>query len=264
MYAQITTLCNMECVHCCFSCGPKKPFQHMSWDVYISTIEVAEELGDYFHLGGGEPTCHPEFWRYLREAVRSRIEGVWMATNGKRKKYALALAKLSSSWDEWYEFFSGEEGYEVEDPWTEGTCFEDWEGFTCALSLDRFHAPISQEVERAFNLRNLERRDVGGGVINVGAARLNELGGSERCACSDTFVAPDGTVKVCGCPESLVLGNIQDSSIVDRLQRVAGFRDTHNGCGYFGFNDGSEEDFVWNHDMIDYILEDAHGFVFST
>ena len=49
-----------------------------------------------------------------------------------------------------------------------------------------------------------EIRDVTGHEIKGGRS----LSGSDACVCSEIFIKPDGTIKACGCKDSIVFGNV--------------------------------------------------------
>src|SRR5689334_7893492 len=65
VWFQLTgTLCNIACLHCFISCGPKETrVPMMSAQQVRSTLDEAVALGvrDYYFTGG-EPMLHPEFW----------------------------------------------------------------------------------------------------------------------------------------------------------------------------------------------------------
>jgi MoaA/NifB/PqqE/SkfB family radical SAM enzyme len=211
----------------------------MSWSTFCDALALAEQYGDQVSLGGGEPTLYPDFWQALQEAVRSDVECVWLATNGSKREDSRYLAMLAGHCEEdWMDMIcfdecwdEDNEGYEQDNPnprigWT---TFEAWDKFTCALSQDAYHPAIAPETVTAFTSRKLEIRDSTFKVKNHGSAIENQLGGDDECACSDLFVVPDGTVKMCGCGDSLVLGNIStlDEEVLRRLFET---RDTHDNC----------------------------------
>jgi len=177
MYIQITTNCNMSCAHCGFSCSPRKK-DFMTMDAFEATMSFVYEYGMSVSIGGGEPTCHPRFWDMLYCAISEVEEDsvVWLATNGKKTKDALRLARLAAR----------------------GV-------ISCDLSQDIYHEPIDPVVVRAFSgkertsglsIRNTSRH---GDVIYAG--RSKKIAGARKdiCICSDLFVDPFGDVYSCGC-----------------------------------------------------------------
>jgi len=206
MYIQITTQCNMSCDHCCFSCSKHTPGEHMSKRTFNQALAFASEYGEFIGIGGGEPTIHPQFWEFFGLALGSEAEGIWMATNGKKTKIAIALANFAGAGDG---------------------------RFSVALSQDPWHDPINARVVAAFTRNNLEFRDVSNSVSNVGAARENGVGiHDNQCVCSDLFINPQGDVFMCGCPgpASVWLGHV--SAIEDDvIQRAHEVGEDYDECG---------------------------------
>jgi len=137
-------------------------------------------------IGGGEPTLHPLFWQMVMESISRADEGVWMATNGSITDIALTLASLAKK---------GILGV--------------------ALSLDEFHDPIDPKVIEAFygkpkyNINSdptdlREIRNVSGKLIKAGRCK----DGKEGCICPDMMVKPNGDVKICGCKNAPIIGNV--------------------------------------------------------
>lgn len=184
MYIQITTRCNMTCKHCCQACTSKG--QDMSFETFVKAIEQDDES---VSIGGGEPTLHPDFWKIMGYAI-GRCGNVWLATNGKLRDDAIALAKMARR----------------------GV-------IACALSRDDWHEDISPDVVRAFTEGKTPR-----GVFNestdyreirtvqkiAASGRASKWGDKKLCCCEEYFVEPSGVVRQCGCKGSTVLGSVQD------------------------------------------------------
>lgn len=203
MYIQITTVCNMACPHCIFACSPQKKGEHMSRVIFKKALAYANAIGSAVTLGGGEPTLHPEFWAYLGEAIATLEEGLlWMATNGTRKRTALALAKLAKA---------GVMG--------------------CALSVDSYHEldKVSKEVMQVFE--SVEIRNVDEHVINKGAAYENGVGDRDGCGCNTLHVKPNGDVFMCGCPNSIKLGGIEALENEALMELVREIGEETGECG---------------------------------
>ena len=94
MYIQITNKCNMNCAHCCFSCGSNGI--DMSIKTYKKALKLCEEYDSPPFICGGEPTLHPQFEKILLLAINSAsIIGeyeVGIVTNGSVKHRALMIA----------------------------------------------------------------------------------------------------------------------------------------------------------------------------
>ena len=190
LYAQITTYCNMSCPHCSFGCRVGNPnAEHMSLATYRKVLKLANAMESVICLGGGEPTIHPEFPRFLLMAMGApNVEGVFVATNGKVQDYAVALARIAG-WQGEYQFLE-----------------------TC-LSVDPYHEEVAARVYDEFEGRGHEMRDVTQtylGVANLGSAKKNGLGETDHCACQVPFVNPHGDIFMCGCEGSLQIGHIAD------------------------------------------------------
>jgi organic radical activating enzyme len=181
MYLQITSRCNMSCKHCGMSCTKKG--EDMSIETFRNALNFND---DSITIGGGEPTLHPLFWQMLMESV-AKSENVWMATNGSQTEIAITLASLAKK---------GVLGV--------------------ALSLDEFHDPIDPKVVEAF--QNIKRdysgsedcreiRNVSDNLIKSGRCK----DGKKGCICEDVFFKPNGEVRMCGCRNSPVIGNINNS-----------------------------------------------------
>lgn len=223
MYIQLTTRCNMTCAHCCFSATHKGV--DMARYTFMTALERAADLGDFVTLGGGEPTCHKEFFEYLDKAMEFFNRGLFelaplVITNGKLKGKAKKLLQ----------YVEEERPVYVE------------------LSQDEYHDPIDPEILRGFRwhqqLKDQARYsygraqgDRGAGIrtvksiVSVGraadAGRGIVTNPSLDCCCEDLICDPHGNVFSCGCKTHL-LGNIFES-----LDVFAGFdRDlAHEGGG---------------------------------
>jgi len=189
VYIQITDHCNMSCAHCCYSCGPKKR-AFMNKETFKNALKLAASYGEVISLGGGEPTTHESFWEFFGLALGNRdIEYVWMATNGKIKDIAIALAEIAS-------------------------CSQK---FGVALSQDAFHEKIDKSVVNVFHNAGLEIRDVTNNVVASGRAKRTMVWSRYGCCCEDVLIDPKGAIWSCGC-KKLSLGNVNSNNfeIFDR------------------------------------------------
>ena len=177
MYIQITNRCNMACEHCGMDSTPNG--KHMPRKTYEKALELAEQMGEYVFLGGGEPTVHPDFWGFLGLALGAS-ESVAMVTNGKRTEDALKLARLAAR----------------------GV-------LTVDLSQDTYHEKIRPEVVKAFrvdgdrwNRPENDRRSIRtvDQIIKSGRAEKNGIYTTDDdCICPEIFVNPQGRIWGCGC-----------------------------------------------------------------
>lgn len=195
MYIQITTRCNMHCVHCGMACEAQG--EDMPVDIFKAACELAEDRGDMISLGGGEPTLHPDFWTFIGMSLGyAEDSNVWLATNGSQTNIALKLARMAQV---------GIIG--------------------CALSLDDYHDPIDERVISAFYRGNKmnysypnenrdarEIRNVGEHIIRQGRAK--DWGTSDDCLCNDLFITPDGRIWACSC-KTVQFGTVFDPQIPD-------------------------------------------------
>jgi hypothetical protein len=191
MYLQITTRCNMTCAHCCMNCTNEGE------DMSIETVKAAlkEFEGEAITIGGGEPTIHPQFWEIFGLVMGASLitdsEMVpCIITNGSMTDISLALAALARKGS-----------------------------ISAALSQDNYHDMIDGNVIEAFTVKNRtvhaiygeasndcrEIRNVMENEINAGRC---DFGVRDECPCNDYIVQPDGSVKVCGCDESPIVGNV--------------------------------------------------------
>ena len=186
----------MECEHCAYSCTSKGV--DMPRRVFVKACELAEDMGGYITIGGGEPTLHPRLFDYIGIAGAYTDEGVpFLVTNGKITDLALRLASMAHR---------GLVGVD--------------------LSLDYYHEVIDECVEAAFrrapgnrddrDMRNI--RDVTHGgqsdPIPQGRAENWALGDVDACVCDDLLVTPDGRLFSCGCM-SIQYGTIFDPTLPD-------------------------------------------------
>lgn len=205
MYLQITSKCNMACDHCCMSCEPGKG-EHMSMEIVEASLAYLGD--DYMTIGGGEPTLHPNFYEILCRCIGAS-ELVFIVTNGSITDKALLLAKMAST----------------------GV-------IAAALSRDVFHDPIEEVVIEAFTSPELgsyapttdlrEIRDVTYNVYNVGRAVETKVYVEEGCACEDFFIYPDGTIKVCGCPDAPIIGHVLCGGLDEGDRWISGECHTSN------------------------------------
>lgn len=188
MYIQITERCNMHCLHCCMNATSTG--RDMTEKVFNAAIRMCNDRCDVICLGGGEPTLHKKFWKFLLTAIIENESEmpVWLATNGSVTKTAIKLAKLARN----------------------GV-------ISCALSQDIYHDEIDDSVINAFSIRGYnngddrrEIRDVSGyGItlshtgraVEMKAKGLIDQKVENKCCCNELFITPDGKIWHCGCKQ---------------------------------------------------------------
>ena len=196
MYIQITTKCNMTCKHCCMNATCQGD------DMTLETYKAALTHCDgQITLGGGEPTIHPEFWQFMGLALGAQYnESVWLATNGSMTDTSLALCNMARngvigcalSLDEWHD----EIDYEVEEAFTDG------------MTLDR-----EGRWKLGYDAKKGDGREVRNVGIGDGPMKQGRCDWSERieCACNSLTVKPNGDVMLCGCEDSIKIGDVFNS-----------------------------------------------------
>lgn len=172
MYLQITNKCNMRCAHCCNSCGPRG--KHAKTETMIDAMKLGQETGEYYTIGGGEPTLHPDFLTILIHGIALQEDmGPHVITNGTNKNISLLLAKLAKkevigaelSWDDWHD----------------------------SSMVDN---KVFEAFEKMKALRDIKR------PIPIGRAAKTGVGEEYRkyeCVCDDILIDIKGRIWACGC-----------------------------------------------------------------
>ena len=149
----------------------------MSLETFRNALDMCT---DYMVLGGGEPTIHPLFERFLLEAMAHPnidTDGVCVITNGLMTQRALMIANLTKK-----HFVDG------------------W------VSFDQYHdtGRVKPEVYKAFagRLRISSLMPAGRAVTVLGEEFTDE------CTCEDYIVKPNGDIMQCGCDDTPRVGNV--------------------------------------------------------
>lgn len=189
MYIQITTRCNMRCAHCCFSCTENGI--DMSVDMFTRALEWSRRLNDSsVTIGGGEPTIHPDFEKFVEQAISMLKEPIGIVTNGKEREKALWLAKMNKIGR-----------------------------LHASLSQDRFHEPVEPDVVEAFAVQ-WKVKEIYDHQQPIAIGRGRNIPDARRqyhCWGMEPLVSPDGLIHQCYCPDSTILGNVYD---VTRVQYI--------------------------------------------
>lgn len=219
MYIRLTSRCNMSCPHCAFAATNKGT--NMDRYTFIKALDLAVDLDEYVMLGGGEPTCHPEFLAMLDKALEyrhaGRLEQLAMVVNGK------LAGKTRQILDR----------------------VDDGALLYVELSQDEYHDPIRADIVQSFKMMSRRTWEYGAGVgirtvreiVPVGRAadpaRGLPINPQLSCACEDLCVDMDGLVYSCGCRHHLLGSVYEDSSVFSGYDR----EQAHTGGGLPARND---------------------------
>lgn len=194
MYIELTTSCNMSCGHCIFGCSKHKKGTDMPWGIFKKAIKACEVQRGRACFGGGEPTLHPDFWKYLGHALEADIPYFWMATNGSKTRRILALLDLAAS---------------------------KTSRIVLCLSRDKWHDPIDASVVYRFEKEGWEIRDNEGKISHNGSAEENGIWDTHDCHCAGTHVKVSGAMYPCGCDDAPLLGYVQDNPDAKILHAIS-------------------------------------------
>lgn len=180
MYLMLTNYCNLECEHCCYSCGPYNK-DYMSLRVFKKALKLCEKYDQNLSitLGGGEPLFHPKFREMFLRACGLLHKG-------------FTLSVITNGTDE------------VEEKFLEIAPFSHVEEIYIAVSDDLFHGyTVSEKVKKAikqYDIRIHGPQDIDQ-VIPVGrAVNIVDIETSENkntCPCNDLTVDPHGNIYLC-------------------------------------------------------------------
>lgn len=187
----------MNCAHCGYACGPNG--DNMSFETFKIILDKWGDKIAKHHsciiLGGGEPTLHPEFWKFVEHASMYALP--WIATNGAKTSDAISLARLAKQ-----------------------------NKVIATLSLDQWHDPIEQCVIDEFKNGLTKHRgkweewssNTKGDnrlirtVINPRkSGRCKE--GENECCCRTVTIEPKGNIRFCGCLDAPIIGAVKKGFI---------------------------------------------------
>lgn len=104
VFAEITNVCNLNCIHCPYSYISKQKFykpKHMDFDVYKRIVdEVSLYKGAILRLVcDGEPMTHPDFLKMIYYAKQKGIYPLCFNTNGTLLNKEISLDILKNNVD---------------------------------------------------------------------------------------------------------------------------------------------------------------------
>ena len=84
LWLEVTTKCNLQCVHCYAESGPQLPLiQGMTYDRWVSVLKDGFALGcRKVQFIGGEPTLYPPLMDLVKDAQHMGYEFIEVFTNG--------------------------------------------------------------------------------------------------------------------------------------------------------------------------------------
>lgn len=204
MYIQITDKCNMKCEHCGFSCTRKGSF--MSVETFKAALQIAQDYDSTITIGGGEPTLHPHFEKFLLLAIAAAGKmgsdyKVFIVTNGSIKDRAMMIGQLSAA--------SIIDGYLSYDQF-HNLDIVDEEVIEWFRSMDHLWGPVydprgQKYADPVRATRKLSKR--GRAVKFVEA--------EDTCVCADIIVKPNGDMYACGCPDAPKIGSTSEGFTAD-------------------------------------------------
>jgi hypothetical protein len=224
----------MRCAHCGFDCSPDKG-SHMSIQTVTEAINfIHDNDGDEFiTIGGGEPTINPNFFKILDKCV-DNFSTVSMVTNGKATTKAWKLINTALEIEELYG--------------AEKLCI--------SLSQDRYHDPIDIGIRNFYRDKHKLRDSthlftVNGesawGVVNSGRAKRLNIGNINRpdyasCICDTQIIQPNGDIRICGCIDSPIIGNVLEG-YSDEWEYIVDSDDfRYSGCYNYYLNQISKQE----------------------
>lgn len=222
IWAELTSKCQLECVHCYAQSGPLGSHGKMTARNWMDLIDEAKALGAAMvQFIGGEPTMHPQFNAILRHAVESGI-GIEVYTN---------LVHIT---DEVWDLLTAP-GASLAFSY-----YSDKAAQHNAVTMRNSHAATRRNAAKAVSLGIPIRAgiiDVGAGQVNgakedllalgittIGVDRIRAIGrgGSNdpselcgRCGRGVAAISPDGDVWPCVFSRWIPVGNVLANSLAE-------------------------------------------------
>lgn len=183
----------MTCKHCAFACINKG--EDMSFEMFKTIIDRWGDLlrhnREEINIGGGEPTLHPQFWDFIKYAMK-KVK-VWLATNGTNIPDFLLLNEMAKK---------GHIGL--------------------TLSLDKYHDRLNPDIIKYFRRGMVRRKKYPGWIAPKGSGIFKEIrtvsvvkyggrakNGKKVCPCPRLHIKPNGNIYGCGCENATVVGTVE-------------------------------------------------------
>lgn len=80
VYVEITSICNLRCIHCYNDSGKEK--NEISVEAFQNILEAYNNTEFSLAISGGEPLLHPKFWELVKLAKEKGISDILIITNG--------------------------------------------------------------------------------------------------------------------------------------------------------------------------------------
>ncbi len=80
IYVEITSICNLKCIHCYNDSGKEK--NEISIEGFENILETYSNKEFSLSISGGEPLLHPKFWELIKLAKEKGISDILIITNG--------------------------------------------------------------------------------------------------------------------------------------------------------------------------------------
>jgi hypothetical protein len=190
----------------------------MSLDIFRTLLdkwgEKINEGRSYIIFGGGEPTLHPKFWKFIGYALKYGLP--WVATNGSNAEDAIILCEMAKkgvvhavlSQDRWHDPID----QRVTDLYMEGLTRHETEWY------DEWYAEPG---------KCLDRREVRSVKIPINSGRAAYVPETRKgCCCPGLKVVPNGDIFACGCEDAPNIGTVK-TGVEDPQYK---YYDAFGGC----------------------------------
>ncbi len=79
-YVEITSVCNLKCIHCYNDSGKEK--NEISVESFQNILAAYDNKEFSLTISGGEPLLHPKFWELIMLAKEKGVSDILIITNG--------------------------------------------------------------------------------------------------------------------------------------------------------------------------------------